>query len=840
MDGSAAWLASEHRPGKSSRWAQISKPTRTTLMKGVPARMPTPPRDTQLPSVAAADNPKDRKTAAKIGMSGARLSIGALVGPYRIDELIGSGGMGIVYRARDTRLERNVAIKVIPARISSPVLETALLREAQLTSSLSHPGIVTIYDILFHGGSTCIVMEFVQGQQLQQLIPEGGLAIDRALSMATLIGNAIAAAHTAGVVHRDLKPANILVRDDGQIRILDFGLAKVSRPFSPDAETQAMSIFGGLTVGTLGYMAPEQARGEDVDERADIFSFGVIFYQLLTGRLPFRGINAVALLQAMQMGEPDPMRDARPEIPAPLETVTRRALAKKAADRYQTIREMLTDLNAASGSSKFASAPAAAADAHTIAVLPLINISPDPENEYICDGLSEELINGLTQITGLRVVSRSSSFQCKGTTPDVREIGRRLGASLLVQGSLRRSGSSLRLTMQLSQTSEGYQIWSQRFDSQLTDLFVLQDELTAAVLEKLRAQLGARFPGLEAGRKTPSSEAYDLYLQGRFAFNQETPEEFKRALDLFLRAAAADPTFAPALIGIAETHMRLDWYGLEAAPEAVPAVRSALTSALRLQPDSVAGLCGLAITQAGWDWDWTAAGHTFNRAIAAGAGLASVHFHYGLDFLTPRGRLEEALRELRQALRLDPLSPIVHTAVGGCLYRMRRWEEAAETLRATLYANPDFGHAHWSLGRVLLEQGCFDEALTSFQHAQQVMGEIPAGLAEIGYCHARMGHRDVALTTLHRLQQLRQEGWVSPLNSALVHVGLEDNDAAMSCLEESYENRVRQLVWINVDPRYDALHGMPAFEQLIARLGLAPHRMKAVGAEQTTGPIPTE
>jgi tetratricopeptide (TPR) repeat protein len=276
--------------------------------------------------------------------------------------------------------------------------------------------------------------------------------------------------------------------------------------------------------------------------------------------------------------------------------------------------------------------------------------------------------------------------------------------------------------------------------------------------------------------------------------------------------------------------MRLDWYGLEPASEAVPAVRSALTSALRLEPDSVPGLCALAITQAGWDWDWAAAGHTFNRAIAAGAGLASVHFHYGLDFLTPLGRLEEALRELRQALRLDPLSPIVHTAVGGCLYRMRRWDEAAETLRATLHANPEFGHAHWSLGRVLLEQGHSEEALASFQHAQKMMGEIPAGLSEIGYCHARMGRRDLALATLHQLQQLGREGWVSPLNLALVHVGLEDRDAAIRCLEECYERRIRQLVWINVDPRFDALHGSPAFEQLIVRLGLAaPRTVAAAG-----------
>jgi Tfp pilus assembly protein PilF len=256
-------------------------------------------------------------------------------------------------------------------------------------------------------------------------------------------------------------------------------------------------------------------------------------------------------------------------------------------------------------------------------------------------------------------------------------------------------------------------------------------------------------------------------------------------------------------------------------------VRAALTTALRLQPDSVAGLCDLAITQAGWDWEWTAAGNTFHRAIAAGAGLASVHFHYGLDFLTPCGRLEEALRELRQALRLDPLSPIVHTAVGGCLYRMRRWDEAAETLRATLHANPEFGHAYWSLGRVLLEQDRSDEALACFQHALQVMGQIPAGLAELAYCHARMGHRDLALATLQTLQELGKQGWVSPLNAALIHVGLGDHDAAIGCLEESYEKRIRQLVWVNVDPRFAALQGMPAFEQLISRLGLSPSRVAA-------------
>jgi eukaryotic-like serine/threonine-protein kinase len=752
----------------------------------------------------------------------APLVAGALLGPYRIEAQIGSGGMGIVYKALDTRLERNVAIKIIHAKSSSPMLEAALLREAQLTSSLNHPGIVTVYDILFRAGTLCIVMEFVPGRPLDRLIPDGGLAVERALSMAAAIGDAIAAAHSAGVIHRDLKPANILVREDGQIKILDFGLAKIAQRVAPEAETQVASIFGGLTVGTLGYMAPEQARGEEVDQRADIFSFGVIVYQLLTGRMPFRGGNAAAMLHAMQMVDPEPMRDNKrdnkPEIPAEAERAVRRALAKSAADRYQTIREMLADLNAAPGKTA-ASDPA---DSRTIAVLPLINISPDPENEYICDGLAEELIDGLTQIEGLRVVSRSSSFQCKGTTPDVREIGRRLGANLLVHGSLRRSGSSLRLTVQLSQTNDGYQIWSQRFDAQVRDLFALQDELTAAVLEKLRLQLGARFQGMDAARQKPSSEAYDLYLQARFAFNQETPLEFKRALDLFLRSAAADPCFAPAAIGIAETHMRMDWYGLEPASEAVPAVRSALATALRLQPDSVAGLCNLAITQAGWDWDWVAAGNTFLQALAARGGLAAVHFHYGLDFLTPQGRLEEALRELGQALRLDPLSPIVRTAVGGCLYRMRRWEQSAETLSEALRANPGFGHTHWSLGRVLLELGRGEEAVKCFQDATKIMGEIPSALAEAGYCHARMGRLDLARSSLRELQRLGGLAWVSPLNAALVHVGLGDEDATMECLEEAFQKRIRQLVWVNVDPRYDPLRANAEFGRLISRLGLSP------------------
>ncbi len=759
------------------------------------------------------------------GGEGITFAPGTFVGPYRVEAQIGAGGMGVVFKARDTRLNRDVALKIIHPASSNTQLEEAFLREARLASSLNHPGIVTIYDILFLGGLTCIVMEFVSGSPLHHLIPQGGLPIDRALVIGCAIGNAVAAAHAAGVVHRDLKPGNVLVRGDDSIKILDFGLAKMMATASPDADTEALSIFHGVTVGTAGYMPPEQADGEEADTRADIFSFGVTLYRMLTGAMPFSGASSVEVLRATRKQDPPSMRSMRPEIPQTIEMAVSRSLARNAADRFQTMGELLEQLSPEITRTSAASRqPPASAQysERTIAVLPLINISPDPENEYLCDGLAEELIDGLSRIAGLRVVSRSSSFQFKGTNPDVREIGQRLGVRLVVNGSLRRSTENIRLTVQLTQTSDGFQVWSKRFDAKAQDLFALQDELTTAVLEELRQQLGARFSALNAVHDSPAPKAYDQYLRARYAFNRETPMGFQEARDLFRSATAADPNFAPAWIGIAETHLRLEWYGLEPASEAAPAAKSALDAALRLRPDSATGLCNLAIAQAGWDWDWAAAGETFQRALNAGPDLAMVHFHYGLDFLTPQGRLQEALEEMRLAAQLDPLSAIVNTAIGGCLYRMQRYADAARTLEATLETAPGFGHAHWSLGRVLLEQGFWDEAIRHFDCAAEIMGHPPAALAESAYCHGRMGRRDAAQAAMKELRRRSEKEPVSPLSEALIYAGLGEDDAAMERLELAFRSRMLQLIWVNVDPRFARLRNNAGFRDLISRMGLPP------------------
>jgi eukaryotic-like serine/threonine-protein kinase len=747
---------------------------------------------------------------------------GRVVSGYRVEELLGKGGMGVVYRALDLQLGRRVALKfVAPDATSGGASRGRLLREAQAAAGLNHPNICTIYAVGEFEGQLFIAMEYLEGADVASIVRQGALPWEQAVSICRHVGLALAEAHDKHIFHKDVKCANIFLTRQGVSKLLDFGIAICTA--EPDV-TQTL----GLT-GTLCYMAPEQIEHGIASARSDIWALGVALYEMLTGTLPF-GTKGSSIVRSILTDEPARIGSPLQGAPPALDLVVAKALQKDPEKRYQDVSKMVVDLERVergedtnvTGVDALRSLPAEARESpHTVAVLPLINLSPDPGNDYICDGLAEELINGLTQIVGLRVVSRSSSFQCKGTTLDVREIGRKLRASHLVHGSLRRSGDKLRLTAQLSEAKEGYQMWSHRFDADMKDLFSLQDELTEAILEKLRPQLGPRPASAPLQKRSPRNpEAYQLYLRSRYFFNQQTAEGHYQALDCLNRSLELDPEIAAVHVAIAECHAQLEWYGLESTAEAIPRVKAALEAGLKLEQNYVPGICLLASVQAGHDWDWARAERTFADALAAGAGFSALHFHYALDFLTPLGRLEEARSEIMRTLELDPLSAITSTALGGCYYRMRLWDEAAVSLRSTLELHPGFGHAHWSLGRVLLEQQRGEEALYHFTEAIRIAGRTPAALAELGYGFARLKRNEEARSILTELETMASRQFVSPISVAIIFAGLGDGASVMSHLERAFEQRARQLVWINVDPRFDLLRKEPAFLDLISRIGL--------------------
>ena len=750
------------------------------------------------------------------------------LGPYEVIDLLDAGGMGEVYSARDTRLGRLVAIKVLPDTLANdPAGLDRLRQEALAAGSLSHPNVVSVHDVGTEGEAFFVVSELIEGQTLRERLAEGALPEPLALDWAAQAARGLAAAHEKGIVHRDLKPENLMVTRDGRVKIVDFGIAKVGSAAAKLDEAGLLPTVAGATLpgtllGTVAYMSPEQVRGEEVDARSDLFSLGAILFEMLAGRRAFGGAAPVETMAAI-------LRDtaALPSGTSPsAAAIVRRCLEKRRERRFGSASELVAGLEAAmarpgTGGPIVVGAAAAAEATPRIAVLPFTNLGRGPEQEYFSDGLTEQLVHELTRIRGVRVVAWNSSAKLKGQEDDIHEAARRLGVDSLLVGSVRQAAGRVRIAARLVEVSTGYYLWSETYDRQILDLFAVQEEIARAIARTLERTLGGT--SVRRERKGPASlEAYDLYLRGRFVANQRTLPGLRRAIECFEQAVAADEGLAVAHAGLADAFCLMAEYGFIAPEDAMPRAKAAALRALDLDPGSGEAHASFALIHSLYDWEWDEAEAFFRRSIELNPGYAAAHHWLAIDFLATLGRFDEAQRELDLARQLDPLSLIIQEGKPYLLMLQRRYDEALPAYQALADMEPGFYKAYTAMGRTYAQMGRYDEAAAMLEKGRAMAGDVPSILGALGQSYALAGLVDRARDLLAQLAALARERYVPATCFALVHSGLREHDAAIEWLHRGADRRDLPVSIANTHPAYDSLRGHPGFQALLARLRFPP------------------
>jgi eukaryotic-like serine/threonine-protein kinase len=837
------------------------------------------------------------------------VALGQTIKHYKITSALGPGGMGEVYLADDTRLGRRVALKLLPARFTQ---DGGRLRrfelEARAVAALSHPNACAIHELVETGdGRQCIVMEYVEGVTLRERIVEGRMNVGEALDAAVQIASALGAAHEAGIIHRDVKPENIVLRRDRIVKVLDFGLAKLTERQAVVASEQRpmaqVTTEAGVVLGTVSYMSPEQARGLSVDARTDIWSLGCVLYEMIAGRAPFEGETTSDLLASILKTELPPLNRFAPEVPSEFERIVERSLRKERDDRYQTIEELLIDLRALkrrlafetelkraarsesgsgvadSGNGRARLSETAGDSAlqtveisdvlktsvieyvgsrtksrrivplislviiasavgavimyrsragtelnqrgpiHSIAVLPLENLSGDPAQEYFADGMTDALNGELAKLGALRVISRTSAMHYKGARKPLPEIARELGVDAVVEGSVVRSGDRVRIRAQLIYAATDDHIWAEAYERDLRDILSLQSEVARTIAREIRIITTPSEQSRLAGARPIEGIALDHYLRGLYHLNRRTEENLLRAVKYFEKAIEEDPDYAPAYVGLAECYFNLGTVNIGSMPpnEARRLGGAAARKALEIDSE-------LADTHASlgkvlhYNWEWSAAEQEFKRAIELNPSHAFAHHSYAY-LLSSLGRAEEALAEIKRAEELDPLSsPSVYR--GYVLYMARRFDEAFDHYQKVIEADPDNYFAHWHLGFVYAAKSKYKEAIASFEKAAELSERSPASLGGLGMVYALAGRRAEAQKVLNELIELADQRYVPPVAIVHIHTGLGNKDQAFAWLEKAYQERSNFLAYLKVAAMVDPLRSDPRFTDLVRRVGL--------------------